>query len=45
MRGRPVPLRVMERAAAIGFVLVIMLFFLGLTNDIGRLGADGFDIR
>ena len=30
VRGRPVPFRVMERAGAIGFVLVIMLFFIGL---------------
>ena len=37
VRGRPVPYRVMERAGAIGFVLVIMLFFIGLSNDINRL--------
>ena len=35
----------MERAGAIGFVLVIMLFFLGLTNDIGRLTGEGFNVR
>jgi regulator of sigma E protease len=45
VRGEPVPFRVMERAGAIGFVLVIMLFFLGLTNDIGRLTGEGFDVR
>jgi regulator of sigma E protease len=44
-RGRPVPFRVMEKAGAIGFVLVIMLFVLGLTNDIGRLTGEGFDVR
>ncbi len=44
-RGRPVPYRVMERAGALGFVLVIMLFFLGLTNDIGRLTGEGFHVR
>jgi regulator of sigma E protease len=44
-RGEPVPFRVMERAGALGFVLVIMLFFLGLTNDIGRLTGEGFDVR
>ena len=27
VRGKPVPYRVMERAGALGFVLVIMLFF------------------
>ncbi len=45
VRGRPVPFPVMERAGAIGFVLVIMLFFLGLTNDIGRLTGEGFNAR
>jgi regulator of sigma E protease len=43
--GRPVPFRVMERAGALGFVLVIMLFLLGLTNDIDRLTGDGFKVR
>ncbi len=45
LRGRPVSFAVMERAGAIGFVLVIMLFFIGLTNDIGRLTGEGFDVR
>jgi regulator of sigma E protease len=45
VRGRPVPFRVMERAGALGFVLVIMLFFIGLTNDIGRLTGEGFNVR
>ncbi len=38
--GRAVPFSVMEKAGAVGFVLVIMLFFIGLSNDIGRIG-DG----
>jgi regulator of sigma E protease len=45
VRGRPVPFRVMERAGALGFVLVIMLFFIGLSNDIGRITGEGFDVR
>ena len=45
VRGRPVPFSVMERAGVVGFVLVIMLFFLGLTNDIGRLTGEGFTVR
>ncbi len=45
VRGRPVPFQVMERAGALGFVLVIMLFVLGLTNDIGRLTGEGFSVR
>ncbi|HET7589594.1 MAG TPA: site-2 protease family protein [Solirubrobacterales bacterium] len=45
VRGRPVPFTVMERAGALGCVLVIMLFVLGLTNDIGRLTGEGFGAR
>ncbi len=45
VRGRPVSFRVMERAGALGFVLVIMLFFLGLSNDIGRITGEGFNVR
>jgi regulator of sigma E protease len=45
VRRKPVPFAVMERAGAIGFVLVIMLFFIGLTNDIDRLSGDGFNVR
>jgi regulator of sigma E protease len=45
VRGKPVPYRVMERAGALGFVLVIMLFFLGLSNDIGRITGEGFNLR
>jgi regulator of sigma E protease len=45
VRGRPVPFRVMERAGAVGFVLVILLFFIGLSNDIGRISGDGLGAR
>jgi regulator of sigma E protease len=45
VRGKPVPFRVMERAGALGFVLVIMLFFIGLSNDIGRITGEGFNVR
>jgi regulator of sigma E protease len=44
-RGRPVSLRAMERATAIGIALVLMLFFLGLSNDIGRITGEGFEVR
>jgi regulator of sigma E protease len=44
-RGRPIPFSVMERSGAFGFALVIMLFLIGLSNDIGRLTGDGFGIR
>jgi regulator of sigma E protease len=45
LRGRPVSLRVMERATMIGFALVIILMFIGLSNDIGRLNGEGFNVR
>ncbi|HVC06578.1 MAG TPA: M50 family metallopeptidase [Solirubrobacterales bacterium] len=45
VRGRPVSLRVMERATVLGFVLVAMLLFIGLSNDIGRLTGEGFNVR
>jgi regulator of sigma E protease len=43
--GRPIPFSIMERASAVGFVLVIMLFVIGLSNDIGRLQDGGFNVR
>ena len=45
VRGRPIPFAVMERAGALGFVLVIFLFLIGLTNDIDRLRGEGFSVR
>ncbi len=45
LRGRPVSLQVMERASVIGFALVAMLFFVGLSNDIGRITGEGFNVR
>jgi len=44
VRGRPISFQVMERASVIGFVLVIMLFAIGLTNDLDRLAGDGFNL-
>jgi regulator of sigma E protease len=45
LRGRPIPFRIIERASAIGFVLVMLLFVIGLSNDIGRLRGAGFGVR
>ncbi len=45
VRGRPVPFAVMERASVVGFMLVIFLFAIGLSNDIGRLTGEGFNVR
>ena len=45
VRGRPVSLAVMERAGVVGMMLVLGLFILGLSNDIGRLTGEGFQVR
>jgi regulator of sigma E protease len=45
LRGQPVSLRVIERATVIGFALVLVLMFIGLSNDIGRLTGEGFEVR
>jgi regulator of sigma E protease len=45
VRGRAIPFSVMERAGFVGFALVIALFMVGLTNDIGRLTGEGFGVR
>jgi len=45
LRGRRVSFRVMEQASVLGFMLVIFLFAIGLSNDIGRLTGGGFNSR
>jgi regulator of sigma E protease len=44
VRRKPVSLRVMERAGVVGFMLVILIFLVGLSNDIGRLSGEGFQL-
>ncbi len=44
VRGRAIPFSVMERAGFIGFALVIGLFMIGFTNDLGRITGDGFGL-
>jgi regulator of sigma E protease len=45
IRGRPVPYSTMERSGVVGFALVLLLFAIGLTNDIGQLQNGGFKPR
>jgi regulator of sigma E protease len=45
VRRKPVPFHIMERSGVIGFALVMIIFFIGLSNDIGRLTGDGFSVR
>jgi regulator of sigma E protease len=39
IRGRAIPREAYERASMVGIVLVLFLFFIGLTNDINRLSG------
>jgi regulator of sigma E protease len=39
IRRRAVPREVYERLSAVGIALVLLLFFVGLSNDIGRIGG------
>lgn len=44
-RGKRIPFEVMERAGVVGFVLIITLFVIGLSNDISTLSGQGFNVR
>jgi regulator of sigma E protease len=37
IRGRAIPREAYERASAIGILVVLFLFFIGLTNDVSRI--------
>ncbi|MGH2968370.1 MAG: site-2 protease family protein, partial [Solirubrobacteraceae bacterium] len=45
VRGRAIPFATMERAGFVGFALVMVLFVIGFTNDLGRLMGEGFNVR
>ena len=45
VRGRRIPFEVMERAGAVGFVLILLVFVIGLSNDISTLTGQGFTVR
>src|SRR4051812_40006011 len=45
IRRKPVPYSTMERSGLIGFALVLFLFAIGLSNDIGQLSNGGFKPR
>jgi regulator of sigma E protease len=40
IRGRAVAREVYERVSAVGIALVVLLFFIGISNDVGRLGGS-----
>jgi len=39
IRGRPLAREVYERVSVVGIALVLMRFFIGLSNDLGRIGG------
>jgi regulator of sigma E protease len=45
VRGRRIRFETMERAGAVGFVLIIFIFVIGLSNDISTLTGAGFNAR
>ena len=45
IRGKRIPFAVMERAGIVGFALILMLFVIGLSNDISTLSGQGFNIH
>jgi regulator of sigma E protease len=45
VRRKPVPFSVMERAGVVGVMLVLLVFLVGLSNDIDRLSNEGFQVR
>jgi len=45
VRGKAIPFAWVEKASVVGFMLVLFLFFIGLSNDIDRLQGDGFGVR
>jgi regulator of sigma E protease len=45
VRGRRIPFEVMERAGVIGFALILLVFAIGLSNDISTLTGSGFNVR
>ena len=42
VRGRRIPFEVMEKAGAVGFALILVVFAIGLSNDISTLSGTGF---
>jgi regulator of sigma E protease len=45
VRGRRIPFEVMERASAVGFVLILIVFVIGLSNDISTLTGPGINLK
>ena len=45
VRGRSISFAVMERAGFIGFALILMVFVVGLSNDLSSLTGTNIGLR
>jgi regulator of sigma E protease len=45
VRGKRIPFEVMERAGLVGFALILLVFVIGLTNDISTLSGPGIGLH
>jgi regulator of sigma E protease len=45
VRGKRIPFDVMERAGVVGFALILLVFVIGLSNDITTLTGRGFPTK
>ena len=45
VRGKRIPFEVMERAGIVGFALILLIFVIGLTNDISTLSGSGINLH
>ncbi len=45
VRGQRIPFQVMERAGLVGFALIMILFVIGLSNDVSTLTGKGFNVH
>ncbi len=45
VRGRRIPYETMERASVVGFAVIMLIFVIGLSNDISTLTGSGFNVR
>jgi regulator of sigma E protease len=45
IRGKRIPFEVMERAGVVGFVLILLVFVIGLSNDITTLSGPGIGLH
>jgi regulator of sigma E protease len=45
LRGRRIPLKVMERASFVGIAAILLLMVIGLSNDVSTLAGHGFSAQ